>query len=88
MLFENVIKILTKSKTDNVDLFVARDKLIAYGGSADELQKAGEVLQTYYKPIIKCWVAGDKDKIKKICELYESGKTDELHTLVEKIKGE
>lgn len=88
MLFENVIKILTKAKDENIDLLVAREKLIANGYPSDEMTKAGDILRVYYKPIIKCWIAGNKDTINKICELYESNKTEELKALAEKIKGE
>ena len=37
-MFENIIKILDKSKAENVDILVARDKIIAENGiSYDDL---------------------------------------------------
>ena len=85
MLYENIIKILKKSKDDNVDLYVARDKLIAEGHNADDISTASGILKQYYKPVIRCWVSGERTLIKSICTMYENEKDEELEVLINKI---
>ena len=68
-MFENIIKILDKSKAENVDILVARDKIIAENGvSYDEMKKASDFIGDYYNTITKCRRLGDNDTIKALLE--------------------
>lgn len=87
MLFENIKKILEKSKEKKVDLLVARDMLTAeQPENGKKLAKASEVLKYYYNVITKLWNDGDTDTIAEICELYEAEKVVELRKLIDKVK--
>ena len=74
-MFENIIKILDKSKAENVDILVARDKIIAEDGvSYDEMKKASDFISVYYDTITKCRRLGDNDTIKALVEAGNSGR--------------
>ena len=52
MLFENIIKILDKSKSETLDISVASRKLVSEGNGADEeISLAEEFIKKYYKTI-------------------------------------
>ena len=68
-MYENIIKILDKSKAENIDILVARDKIIAEEGvSYDEMKKASDFIGDYYDTITKCRRLGDNDTIKTLVE--------------------
>ena len=74
-MFENIIKILDKSKAENVDILVARDKIIAEDGIAyDEMKKASDFIGVYYDTITKCRRLGDNATIKALVEAEDNGR--------------
>lgn len=84
MLFTNVCKILDVAKEKDVDILVARDILINENKEENTaLTEATEVIQTYYKFITACRVAGDERNIEKLCDLYETGNKEAIKELIE-----
>ena len=76
-MYENIIKILDKSKAENVDILVARDKVIAEEGiSYDEMKKASDFIGKYYDTITKCRRLGDNDTIKALVEADDKGRKE------------
>ena len=74
-MYENIIKILDKSKTENVDILVARDKIIAESGiSYDEMKKASDFIVKYYDTVTKCRGMGDNATIKALVEADDAGR--------------
>ena len=74
-MFEKIIKILDKSKAENVDILVARDKIIAENGASyDEMKKASDFIVKYYDTITKCRRLGDNDTIKALVEADDAGR--------------
>lgn len=74
-MFENIIKILDKSKAENVDILVARDKIISESGIAyDEMKKASDFIGVYYDTITKCRRLGDNATIQALVEADDSGR--------------
>lgn len=68
-MFEKIIKILDKSKSENVDILVARDKIIAEEKVPyEEMKKASDFIGAYYDTITKCRRLGDNDTIKALVE--------------------
>ena len=68
-MYENIIKILDKSKAENVDILVARDKIITESGiSYDEMKKASDFIVKYYETVTKCRRLGDNTTIKALVE--------------------
>ena len=68
-MFENIIKILDKSKAENVDILVARDKVIAEENiSYEEMKQASDFIGDYYDTITKCRRLGDNETIKSLVE--------------------
>lgn len=81
-MYENIIKILDKSKAENVDILVARDKVIAEEGiSYDEMKKASDFIGDYYDTITKCRRLGDNDTIKALVEADDKGRKE----IIEKV---
>ena len=76
-MFKNIIKILDKSKAENVDILVARDKIIAEDGiSYDEMKKASDFIGDYYNTITKCRRLGDNATIKALVEADDIGRKE------------
>lgn len=87
MLFENVIKILDKSKKDNVDLIVARGMLASEENIPyEELKPASDFIKAYYDTITKCRRLGDNDTIKALVEAYESNNIEIANSIIEEVK--
>ena len=83
MLFENVSKILDVAKEKDVDILVARDMVINDNKeNKEEIKKASEVIETYYKFVTACRVAGDEGSINKLCDLYEAGDKEAIADLI------
>ena len=81
-MYENIIKILDKSKAEDVDILVARDKVIAEEGiSYDEMKKASDFIGDYYDTITKCRRLGDNDTIKALVEADDKGRKE----IIEKV---
>lgn len=82
MLYDNVVKILEKCKTEDLsDILVAEDMLKNGHEDDKDLKEACEFLNKYYHQITKCNRLGKLDMIKDICE----AKDDEA-TLVKLLK--
>ena len=76
-MYENIIKILDKSKAENVDILVARDKIIAEESiSYDEMKKASDFIGKYYDTITKCRSLGDNETIKALVEADDKGRKE------------
>lgn len=83
MLFLNVCKILDTAKEKDVDILVARDIVINDNKeNKEDIKKASEVIETYYKFITACRVAGDERSINKLCDLYEAGDKKAIAELI------
>ena len=82
-MFENIIKILDKSKNAKVDILVARDMVIAEENIPyKEMNKASDLIGRYYETIVKCYKTNDFDTIKK---LAESNSRDEREAIAKEV---
>ena len=76
-MYENIIKILDKSKVKNVDILVARDMIIAEEkANFDEMKQASDFIGKYYDTITKCRRLGDNDTIKALVEADDKGRKE------------
>jgi hypothetical protein len=86
-MYENIIKILDKSKAENVDILVARDKVIAEEAiSYDEMKKASDFIGDYYDTITKCRRLGDNDTIKALVEADDKGRTEIVKEVADRVE--
>ena len=86
-MFENIIKILDKSKAENVDILVARDKIIAENGvSYDEMKKASDFIGDYYNTITKCRRLGDNATIKALVEADDIGREEIVKEVADRVE--
>ena len=86
MLNKNVKAILDTSKEKDVDLFVARDMLIAENPEDKvEIMKASDFIHAHYDAVTKCRRMGDDAKIEKLCELQQTD-AEAFKALLEEIK--
>ena len=86
-MFENIIKILDKSKAENVDILVARDKIIAEDGIAyDEMKKASDFISVYYDTITKCRRLSDNDTIKALVEADDIGRKEIVKEVTDRVE--
>ena len=86
-MFENIIKILEKSKADKIDILVARDKIIAEDGIAyDEMKKASDFISVYYDTITKCRRLGDNDTIKALVEADDIGRKEIVKEVADRVE--
>ena len=86
-MFENIIKILEKSKAENVDILVARDKIIAESGIAyDEMKKASDFIGDYYNTITKCRRLSDNDTIKALVEADDIGRKEIVKEVADRVE--
>ena len=73
MLIDNIIKILDKSKNDDVDVLVAKDKLIAEGIIPEkDIKAASEFIHTFYREVTKCRNTNNATKLKEFVTAYET----------------
>ena len=85
-MYENIIKILDKSKAEAVDILVARDKIIAEEGiSYDEMKKASDFIGNYYDTVTKCRRLGDNDTIKALVEAVEKEDAEATRVIVSEV---
>lgn len=86
-MFENIIKILDKSKADNVDILVARDKIIVENGvSYNEMKKASDFIVEYYETVTKCRRLGDNATIKALVEADDSGRKKIIKEVADRVE--
>ena len=86
-MFKNIIKILDKSKAENVDILVARDKIIAEDGvSYDAMKQASDFIGDYYNTITKCRRLGDNDTIKALVEADEIGRKEIIKEVADRVE--
>ena len=86
-MFENIIKILDKSKAENVDILVARDKIIAENGIAyDEMKQASDFISAYYDTITKCRRLSDNATIKALIEADDSGRKKIIKEVADRVE--
>lgn len=87
-MLEKVLQILDKSKEEDVDILVARDKLIAVAedsGAVDRLHKAYELIHDYYKTITKCRRLGDNETIGKLVAAVEKEDRKEIESIKQEV---
>ena len=86
-MFENIIKILDKSKAENVDILVARDKIIAeYEVPYDEIKKASDFIVKYYDTVTKCRRLGDNATIKALVEADDIGRKEIVKEVADRVE--
>ena len=86
-MYENIIKILDKSKAENVDILVARDKVIAEEGIPyDEMKKASNFIGDYYDTITKCRRLGDNDTIKALVEADDKERKEIIKEVADRVE--
>lgn len=86
-MFENIIKILDKSKAENVDILVARDKIIAENGIAyDEMKKASDFIVKYYDTVTKCRRLGDNETIKALVEADDAKRKKIIKEVADRVE--
>lgn len=86
-MFELIKKIMEKAKAENVDIGVAQRMLINEGENNDAMVKALDIYTKSYEDICYLYNNGDFDNIKKVVELTEDKKYDEIKELMKEIKG-
>ena len=87
-MFEKVLQILDKSREEDVDILVARDKLIAEAKDSayeDGLHKAYELIHDYYKTITKCRRLGDNETIGKLVAAVENDNKKEIEAIKQEV---
>lgn len=87
-MFEKVLQILDKSREEDVDILVARDKLIAVAkdsGVVDGLHKAYELIHDYYKTITKCRRLGDNETIGTLVAAVENNNKKEIEAIKKEV---
>lgn len=73
MLIDNIIKILDRSKHDDVDVLVAKDKIIAEGSIPEkDIKAASEFIHTFYREVTKCRNTNNSAKLKELVVAYET----------------
>ena len=86
-MFENIIKILDKSKAEKVDILVARDKVIAEDKIPyDEMKIASDFIGTYYDTITKCRRLGDNDTIKALVEADDKERKEIVKEVADRVE--
>lgn len=70
-MYNEITKILEKSKETGKDIGVAYDLLRAEEGQSNELKKASDFLEKNQVAILKLLTSGNEDEIKKLCEISE-----------------
>lgn len=86
-MFENIIKILDKSKAENVDILVARDKVIAEEKIPyEEMKQASDFIGDYYNTITKCRRLGDNDTIKALVEADDNTKKEIVKEVADRVE--
>ena len=81
-MFELIKKIMEKAKAENVDIAVAQRMLINEGADTLEMNKAFNIYNKSYEDISILYDKGDFDSIKKVVELGELKKYDEIKELM------
>lgn len=71
-MYNEIMKILEKSKKTGKDIGVAYDLLRAEEGQSNELKKASDFLEKNQVAILKLLTAGNEEEIKKLCEISEN----------------
>ncbi len=85
-MYENVKKILGKSRETGEDVLVSADMVIAEEGRSDELLAAKEAVSTYYETITNLRRLKDEETIEKLCAAVEKGDKDEIFRIKEEVK--
>ena len=86
-MFENIIKILDKSKAENVDILVARDKVIAEENiSYEEMKQASDFIGDYYDTITKCRRLGDNETIKALVEADNKERKEIIKKVADRVE--
>lgn len=85
-MYENVKKILDKSKVTGEDVLVSADMVIAEEGRTDALADAKEVVSKYYDTITKLRREKDEDTLKDFCEALENSDMAEVARIKEEVK--
>ena len=86
-MFKNIIKILDKSKAENVDILVARDKIIAESGiSYNEMKKASDFIVKYYDTVTKCRRLGDNATIKALVEADDAERKKIIKEVADRVE--
>ena len=86
-MFENIIKILDKSKAENVDILVARDKVIAEENiSYEEMKQASDFIVKYYDTVTKCRRLGDNDTIKALVKADDVGRKEIVKEVADRVE--
>jgi hypothetical protein len=86
-MYENIIKILDKSKNAKVDILVARDMIIAEEkANFDEMKQASDFIGDYYDAITKCRRLGDNDTIKALVEADDKGRKEIVKEIADRVE--
>ena len=87
MLFYNIIKILDKSKAENIDVLVARDKIVAEENiSFEEMKVASDFINAYYNTITKCRRLDDNYTIKLLIDADEKRKKEIVKEVEDRVE--
>lgn len=86
-MYENIIKILDKSKAEDVDILVARDMVIKEENIPyDEMKKASDFIGSYYDTITKCRRLGDNETIKALVEADDKGRKEIVKEVADRVE--
>jgi len=86
-MYENVKKILDKSRETGEDILVSRDMCIAEDKeNAENLKGAFKLIDKHYDIITKCRRENDDASIERLCDLIAKGDSEELKAFEKEIK--
>ena len=85
IMYDLIVKILNKSREEEVDINVAYDKTAREDGLGytDELKKAFDAIVKHYDFITKCRRENDIALLKAFCELLETGSVVDIRNFKE-----
>lgn len=85
-MYENVKKILDKSRATGEDVLVSADMVMAEEGHTEELKAAKGAVSKHYDTITKLRREKDEYTIKAFCEALENGDMTEAARIGEEVK--
>lgn len=87
-MLKAILKIMEKSKTENVDIIVATRMLIHEGEDNDTMENALKLYNKVYADVSYLKNNNNPDGVAKVIELASVDKFDEIKEYMKEVKGE
>lgn len=87
-MLKSILKIMEKSKAENVDIIVATRMLIHEGEDNDTMEKALKLYDKVYEDVSYLKNNNNPDGVAKVIELASADKFAEIKEYMKEIKGE